>query len=58
MIMAVISVEVSDKIAQKFNNLKVINWEKLYEEIDREIWSSVKVGESAEEVLNYLKNIK
>ncbi len=56
--MAIISVEVPDRIAKKFNNIKVINWEKLYDEIDREIWSSVKVGESAEDVLSYLKNIK
>ena len=49
--MAIINVEVSDNIAKKFNKLKVINWEKLYDEMDKEIWSSVKVGENAEDVL-------
>jgi hypothetical protein len=50
--MAILNVEVSDNIAKKFNKLKVINWEKLYDEMDKEIWSSVKVGENAEDVLD------
>lgn len=56
--MKTITVEVSDKLAKKFWNTKVVSSDVLYEELDNERWTSVHVWEKAEVVLDFLKGIK
>lgn len=56
--MALISVEVPDNIEVKYASYKVVSSFELYEELENEIWYSVKVWEKASVVLDYLKTIK
>jgi len=56
--MTVISVEVPDNIAKKFNHTEVVSSDVLYTELDNQEWKTVKVWEKASVVLDYLRNIK
>jgi len=56
--MAVISVEVPDKVAKKFAPYNIVKSTSLYNELDNNLWHTVHVWEKAEDVLDFLKNIK
>ena len=58
--MAVISVEVPDKLAEKFTIKNTISLDKFYdiEETNIDNWHSVKIWEKASVVLDYLKSIR
>jgi len=58
--MAVITVEVPDKLVKKFSIKNTISINKLYDIEEKNIddWHSVKVWEKASAVLDYLKSIR